>query len=49
MKGTAFLSTSIPCRILCTELMEYYENLMGTIDLEEEVSKTVEQRAGKDY
>lgn len=39
MKGNAFLPTSIPCRILCTELMEYCEHFMGTIDLGEEVSK----------
>lgn len=43
MKGNAFLLTSIPRRILFSELMEYYENLMGTIDLGEEVSKRVEQ------
>lgn len=46
MKGNAFLLTSIPCKILFSELMEYYENLMGTIDLRE-VSKRVEQTGGK--
>lgn len=29
MKGDDFLLTSIPCRILFSELIEYYENLMG--------------------
>lgn len=47
MKGNAFLLTSIPCRILFSELMEYYENLMGTIDLGEEIRKRVEQTGGK--
>ena len=45
MKGNAFLLTSIPCRILFSELMEYYEILMGTIDLGE-VSKRVETTGG---
>lgn len=43
MKGNAFFPTSGPRRIIFIELMGYYKNLMGTIDLGEGVSK----RGGK--
>lgn len=41
-----FLSNLIACKILFIELMGYYENLIG-IDLEEEVSKRVEETGKK--
>lgn len=47
MRGDAFLPTSIPCRIIFIELMRYYENLLGTISLGDEVSKRVEQTGRK--